>query len=484
MDQAGKGQTNQSNVDGLVTSKTDDAAEGIKEKSLGEAIDAPPSTTDGEIFFKLYKRRWLGIFLILFLNISSQINWLTFGPVAALVVEYYNIDYNALNWLSNVYAVTYVVISGAIGWSFDKFGIRWSLVVGALLNLLGAWLRYFAVFVTNNSSGRFALTMVGQFVAALAAPYFLNMPTKYVALWFGEKERAIGNMIGSSPIGLAIVMPLIPTLAPDVDHIPFALLVTSIISTVLFLPTLFVTSTPLIPPSIIASSPPLPFFTGLRQIANNINFWILLVVFSFYLGLSTAFSTLLNQFLTPYGYTNDQAGIVGLLWTLVGCLGAVVITPFFRRSAVMQISVKIMMSLLGVMYIVLLFVVHENNLPAIAAVSSVLGLLVIVPLALVLELGAECSYPTSPSISASACWGGGQLMGVIFTVIMTQLIYPSGSATFDPRPALVFQACVGAVSGIVIWAFRSKSLREMETQKVKEDTLMVEKERQDASSKV
>lgn len=59
-------------------------------------------------------------------------------------------------------------------------------------------------------------------MTAVAAPYFLNMPTKYVALWFGEKERAVGNMIGSSPIGLAIVMPLIPALAPDVNHMPFA----------------------------------------------------------------------------------------------------------------------------------------------------------------------------------------------------------------------------------------------------------------------
>lgn len=86
MDKENEGKNRHSNINDLEVL-------GASQKALNAAVGPP---------FKLYKRRWFGIFLILLLNISSQINWLTFGPVAPLAVEYYNIDYNALNWLSNM----------------------------------------------------------------------------------------------------------------------------------------------------------------------------------------------------------------------------------------------------------------------------------------------------------------------------------------------------------------------------------------------
>lgn len=83
----------------------------------------------------------------------------------------------------------------------NRWGLKVSIVCGALFLLLGAWIRMFIMF-----TGTFTPFFVGAIVAAMGQPFLMNIPSKIASTWFGDKERAIATAVGSVavPIGTVI----------------------------------------------------------------------------------------------------------------------------------------------------------------------------------------------------------------------------------------------------------------------------------------
>ena len=82
-------------------------------------------------------------------------------------------------------------------WLIDSFGLRYSVILSAWLNCIGAVLRVISAIGGIAEEAKLPLVFVGQTIAAFAQPFVLFAPTKLSALWFAEDERAVANMVAT-----------------------------------------------------------------------------------------------------------------------------------------------------------------------------------------------------------------------------------------------------------------------------------------------
>ena len=123
--------------------------------------------------------------------------WLTFGPVAYKSATFYDTTLDAINFLSLVFMITGIPCGVVATWLIDTIGLRFSVILSAWLNFLGAAVRVVSAIDGISESAMLPVVFVGQTVAALAQPFVLFAPTKLSALWFHEDERAVSNMIAT-----------------------------------------------------------------------------------------------------------------------------------------------------------------------------------------------------------------------------------------------------------------------------------------------
>jgi len=67
---------------------------------------ALPTTASGE--YRVYKRRWVGLAMLMVMNIVVSWGWLTYAPVSNLAAEWFRLDSESpINWLSTVILFAY-----------------------------------------------------------------------------------------------------------------------------------------------------------------------------------------------------------------------------------------------------------------------------------------------------------------------------------------------------------------------------------------
>ncbi|KAG0063831.1 Major facilitator super domain-containing protein 7 [Linnemannia elongata] len=175
---------------------------------------------DGQtVVYRTYKTRFIGLFAIVLLNISTGFVWLTYSSALNAAKAYLNTDEMVVNLTTILYFIAFLIMSPVSGWMFEKKGIKYSLLFGAIIQVIGAAIRYIATFVASsptNPGPRLALTLVGQVIASGAQPFFLNAPPKFAAVWFSEDGRTTATMIGSvaNALAAALAQLIIPVITP------------------------------------------------------------------------------------------------------------------------------------------------------------------------------------------------------------------------------------------------------------------------------
>ena len=93
------------------------------------------------------------------------------------------------------------------------------LISGALLTVVGAWVKYAGARATSSP---FAIVVVGQLISGAGQPFFLNVPTHYSDKWFSATSRvsATALMSLSNAVGAAVGQLVNPFMAPNADDIP------------------------------------------------------------------------------------------------------------------------------------------------------------------------------------------------------------------------------------------------------------------------
>ncbi|CAG8199770.1 unnamed protein product [Penicillium salamii] len=412
--------------------------------------------------YRVYKRRFWGLAQLVLLNIV----WLTFSSISTTAAEYFDVSESAINWMSTGYLFAFGVVSPLVIWILNKGGPKPAIVITASLLLVGNWLRYAG---TRANGGIFGLAMFGQILIGFAQPFCLCAPTRYSELWFSDRGRTSATAVASlaNPLGAALGQLVDAEWASKPSDIPNMVLYISIISSVAAIPSFFLPASPPTPASASSAEPHTPLGVAVRQLTTTWEFWQILIPFAVYVGFFNSVSSLLNQILSPYNFSETEAGIAGAILIVVGLVTAAIIAPITDRYKHYLGSIRVLVPIVAATYIGLIF--SPSSTAGIApsyVVMALLGASSFALLPVVLEYLAEITYPLSPEIGSTICWTGGQLLGACFILIQDAL-----KAGDDARPpgnmrnSLIFAAVVAGVAApfaLTIGLFRVVQRRRLE----------------------
>ena len=67
---------------------------------------------------------WVELICVILLNMSINLRWLTFSPVATIASKYMAVNISAITWLANCATLIYIAISASTGWVFERYGMK------------------------------------------------------------------------------------------------------------------------------------------------------------------------------------------------------------------------------------------------------------------------------------------------------------------------------------------------------------------------
>ncbi|KAG5294968.1 cell surface receptor/MFS transporter [Histoplasma ohiense] len=414
--------------------------------SLEACHNTSPAATGGNELqvYKVYKRRFFGLAQLVLLNTVVSWDWLTFSAVSKTASEHFRVSEATINWMSIAFQLAFCISTPVVIWALNKGGPKLSLTISAVLLLLGNWIRYAG---TRAGNSIFGLAMFGQILIGLAQPFCLSAPTRYSDLWFTGKGRTSATAIATlaNPFGGALGQLMGPILATKSSEIPNMVLYVSIISTVACVPSFFIPSAPPTPPTAATTIERIPLRESPLKLVRTLEFWLIFIPFSTYVGCFNSISSLLNQILEPYGFSETEAGITGALLIVVGLVAAAIISPITDRYKNYLLLTKVLVPIIAVCYIVFIFAPRATSIAGPYVIASLLGASSFAVLPIILEYTVEITYPMSPEVTSSVCWTGGQLLGTSFILIENAL--KAGDDAHPPNNmnrALIFQAVVAS----------------------------------------
>ncbi|RJE25300.1 hypothetical protein PHISCL_02389, partial [Aspergillus sclerotialis] len=197
---------------------------------------------------------------------------------------------------------------------------------------------------------------------------------------------------------------------------------------------------------------------AIGQLLSTLEFWFILIPFTTYVAFFNSVSSLLNQILAPYGYSEDEAGIAGGILIVVGLVCAAIISPITDRWKHYLGTIRILVPIVAASYIGLIFApASPAGIGASYAVCAIMGASAFALLPVVLEYLVEITYPFSPEIGSTICWTNGQLFGAIFILAQTALkADDNASPPNNMKNALILSAvfcCVAAPFPMCIGLF-------------------------------
>ncbi|KAH8994743.1 MFS general substrate transporter [Lactarius hatsudake] len=429
--------------------------------------------------YRLYKRRWIGVFAMFILEVVSSASWPWFGPVSDNVVRDFGFTLDEINWLGNIIACVYLPTALLTPILTKRYGIRRTCHLATVVLLLSAWVRYAGTARSLPKRGAYALIIIGQGLSAFSQPVYQILAPKYSERWFDLKGRTTATMIVSiaNPIGGGLGQ----LLSPSFSDTRTSILALAIISTVVVPITFLVLEAPPTPPSYSGSRTSSPSIMSLFRavigqksapeaymtVRERIDFAILVSVFSALLASINTFSILSSQWLSPYGYSDNTSGLMGAALLLSGIVAAIASSPLFDRVLThhLAITVRILCPLTGVTWLSLIWAVKENNGGALFTLFVIIGVCSISLLPVAIELGVELTRNSDGS--SAVLWFFGNLLSISFILIQGALRADrvTGNPPLNMHRAIVFNGiAVFAISLLVFFLRGRQTRRELDEQ--------------------
>ncbi|XP_018047471.1 PREDICTED: uncharacterized MFS-type transporter C09D4.1 isoform X1 [Atta colombica] len=384
---------------------------------------------------KVYKKRWLILTLFVVYSASNAMQWIEYSIITNIVVKYYNVLDYVVDMTSMIYMITYIPLIFPASYLLDNFGLRWTVIVGALGTAIGSWLKVFSV-----APDRFWITFCGQTVVAISQTCILSIPARLAAVWFGDNEvsRACGIGVFGNQLGIAIGFLFPPMLVPNKDTYEIErglqrmfYIVAAITSVVLILILIFFKSAPPLPPSSAqvvqrekseSNKDVKNFFNSLARLCSNRGYLLLLISYGINVGIFYAISTLLNRLVTKeYPDSEEDAGRIGLTIVCAGMVGSIVCGILLDKTHKFWLTTVgvYVCSLVGM--IIFTFTL-DVKIYVVYITAGILGFFMTGYLPVGFELAAELTFPEPEGTSTGLLNAVVQLFGIAFTPLYRYLL--------------------------------------------------------------
>ena len=331
-------------------------------------------------------------------------------------------------------------------------------MIGSILTFLGAITKWLSVFHPNPSI-RYGIVLFGQTMAAIGQPFILNAPTKLAAQWFAENERTFANsfMSTGSVIGISLVLVYAPAVVQsDPNRIPLLNLIVASLCGFALVLVILMPKRPKTPPSTSASMEHLSFKEGLLKIFTNTHYILLLFIFGIYVAVFDVYVTLLSDYITPHGYSEQDAGNIGLTTVLSGVASTFLVSYMMDKYPYHGTALKISIGVATLGSILFLMGCQPGRLGFLFAGASCIGFGGFPIEAISLELGVESSFPVSEGTSAGLLWISAQVFGAIFLFISDAF----RSRDESMHTSIIFMCCCLGVACIISLFFVNEGKRK------------------------
>ncbi|UJR11609.1 hypothetical protein I4U23_015791 [Adineta vaga] len=421
--------------------------------------------TEVEIInYRVYRSRWLQLFIFVLATFSNAIHNMTFAPIQSQTSIFFNITSTQVNILAIIFVFLYVIGSILSIWLSRMLSIRAVIFIGSILNL-GAFIRLFSLISPSNG---YPALIIGQLFPAIATPLFVNMTTLFAARWFSSKQRDIATAVASmaNPLGLAVGS-LFPSLivtdgSGSKDFFILLLTEACFSALVTVLVAILFRSQPPSPPSPSEEYHlPINFKTDLINLLKNRHYLILLFSFSLGLAFFNAMIALLYQIIQPTGYSSNDAGIYGAIIMISGLFSTFLVGILMDRTHAYRSILKILSIGACASSIYFILVLQPNQYYPLAVSIGLMGFFLLPLLPVAFECALECTYPISAEWSTGLLMCMGNLLGGIFIYILDALIKcnPISKSPLIFTPTSLFILCCCVISTIVLLFYRGPYLR-------------------------
>jgi len=374
---------------------------------------------------RVYKYRWIVLLAYSLINITIQIQWLTFAPVCRAAEFYYQAQLIPgsifdIELLSMIYMFVFLIFCIPASYIIDTFGIKTGISIGAFLAA-------FSALGKGLFAQSFVMVLIFQTGLAIAQPFILNSVTAVSVRWFPLRERgtAAGLSALSQYLGIIIVMIVTPLLIKvsydtagninSVSGIKSMLMTYGILT--------FITGVASI--VLIKEHPPTPpssesmtrqsVTAGLKRILKLRDMQLLLLLFFIGLGLFNAVSTVIDSICASKGLSMEQSGLTGGIMLFGGIIGAVVMPMLSDKHRKRKLYLQICM--MGMIPSIAGLALFTAFAPVMIS-SFLLGFFVMSAGPLGFQYAAEISIPAPESTSQGIILLSGQISGLIFVAQM------------------------------------------------------------------
>lgn len=256
-------------------------------------------------------------------------------------------------------------------------------------------------------------------------------------------------------------------------------MIIGILSVVALIPAILMPASPPTPPSASAAialeeAADETFWVATKKlISSHGQFWILFTAFAVFVGFFNSVSSLINQIVVPYEYSDDDAGLFGACLIAAGIFGAAVAGVYVDKTKNYKLVLRLATPFLALAYVGFVFVVEKDSFVWICLICCLIGFCSFGMLPVALELGIECTYPLPASTSTSVLWMGGQTLAVIFLIVgdLMRDLSPFKDEPKDTmRTGLICVAAIAVLISISSFAFNSPYYRmEAEKERAREN---------------
>ncbi|XP_011697118.1 PREDICTED: uncharacterized MFS-type transporter C09D4.1 isoform X3 [Wasmannia auropunctata] len=387
---------------------------------------------------KVYKKRWLILILFVVYSASNSMQWIEYSIITNIVTKYYGVSDYTVDMTSMIYMITYIPLIFPASYLLDAFGLRCTVIVGALGTALGSWIK-----VLSIDPNLFWVTFVGQTVVAISQTCILSVPARLAAVWFGDNEvsRACGIGVFGNQLGIAIGFLFPPMLVQNKENYDIErglqrmfYSVAALTTITLILILILFKSAPPLPPSAAqavqrkkkseSTGEVKKFFDSIKRLFSNRGYLLLLVSYGINVGTFYAISTLLNRLVTKQFQDGEEdAGRIGLTIVCAGMMGSIVCGILLDKTHKFwwtTVGVYIM-SLVGM--IIFTFTLDKNvGIFVVYITAGILGFFMTGYLPVGFELAAELTFPEPEGTSTGLLNAVVQIFGIAFTPLYRCLL--------------------------------------------------------------